>query len=169
MIAWLKKWIGRDLAHDLYHPKGRMIYQFFNGKEVIRIDPMVLYKRLADLGPELDADIRGARSESKFAPAAYESMITKIRSVFDVKSLAEGGLTESETVELFDHFLKYNDGLKKNSAAFVTSSARSETSAPSSVAGPATWSSTDSGCAASGSGTVKPVPSPLGPELPSVS
>ncbi len=169
MIAWLKKWIARDLAHDLYHPKGRMIYQFFNGEEVIRIDPMVLYKRLADIGPELDVDIRVARSESKAAPAAYESMITKIRSVFDVKSLAEGGLTEAETVELFDHFLAYNSNLKKNSAVSATSSARSETSAPSSAAGPATWSSTDSGSIASGSGTAKPAPSPLGPELPSVS
>lgn len=163
MFAWLRKWFGQD-DFDQYRPRERLIYQYFNGREAVRADPMLLYKKLMEVGPELDIDIKVANSPSKDANKAYESMVAKIRQVFDLKPLADGGLTETETVELLDHFIRYNESIKKK----VKTSPTSSTSlAASATANSATNGSTACGSAASVASTSRPKSSLTEPVSPS--
>ena len=169
MFTWLKKWLGNRLSrepHDLFHPQERAIYRYFNGKELITTDPMVLYKKIMEIAPELDIDIKVANSQSKDAGKSYESMLIKIRNVFTIKSLVEGGLTETETVQLLDHFVSFNERIKKNSPAYATSSESLGASAAYSAEVPTTSNTTPSGSTANDYSTGRPESSPLEPASP---
>lgn len=166
MFTWLTRWFSHEPL-DLYHPKQRRIYGYWNGREVVHIDPMILYKKVMDVGPELDIDIKLARSISKEAGKGYENMLAKFRKIFDVATLAEGGLTEEETVELFDHFIAYNENQKKSTNSSVTRSTDSATSSPSSARDQITEPSTDCGSTAAAAFTGTPRPSALASSPPS--
>ncbi len=146
--------------YDVYEPRQRQIYSYFDGQRVIKADPVVLFKRLADVGPELDVDYRVARSQSKDARKAHDAMVAKIYRVFNIKPLAEGGLTETEATELLDHFITFNEAIKKKSSHFATYSTNSEVSEPSLADSLVTENSTVCGSAAEESSIVNPEPSP---------
>lgn len=151
MFRWLFNLLSRFSAkkledsYELYHPRERMIYRYFNGKEDVAVDPIQLSKKMAEIWPELVVDIKVARSQSKDSAKAHDSLVAGIRDLFNVKSLEDGGLTELETIQLLDHFLAYTEDVKKNlspsatlwnsSGAFVNSSEENQPTLNSSVSG----------------------------------
>lgn len=168
MFKKLFGWLSGGGRGDLYHPRDRLIYRYFDGQREVAADPMVLYKLLMDVGPEIGIDMKVAASPSKDAGKAHDKMVQKIRGAFGVLPLKDGGLTDLESVELLQHFLVFVDAIKKNSSPLPTSPGETPApSAPSSVAGPPTPSSSGSGSTGGGSSTVGPPPSPSGPPPPS--
>ena len=156
------KSIVAEEPYDIYRPKERLIYQYWDGSKMVCADPMVLYKRMMAVGPELSIHIKVSQSTSKDAGKAHEALVVKTREIFSVKTLDENGLTEVEAIELLDHFLTYCEHVKKNSSAFLTSST---SSAPSESSGesPSTGNSSASGSTAEGPSTAEPEPSLTAP------
>lgn len=179
---WFASWFTKTPAlpqesFDLYFPSEREIYTYSpDGIHLRKVDPLPIYKRIMAIGPELSVDIKVSKSPMKDASKAHDEAIRKIREVFDLVPLDQGGLTEQEAMDLLNHFLAYCDYIKKNSSQYQTSPATTSSpisppSPPSGDAGsthaPATMSSSDSGSTDKDSSTAMPVPSPLEQESPS--
>lgn len=147
--------------YDLYHPAERSIYHYWNGKERIDADPMVIYKRLMEISSDLSVDIKVAASTSKDNYKKHDCMIEGIAKVFQVESLGKGGLTNIETIDLLNHFLNFCDRVKKNSNLFPTSSISSVDFKTSIAEDQPTTNSSDSGSTEKESSTAEPPPSPL--------
>lgn len=131
---------------DLYHPKERLIYAYFTGKEIIKADPMILYRKFKDKEVLIDSAIKAIRGpESKWKEPERINFIKYIREIFDLKSFEEEGLTELELSDLFNHFLTYCGDVKKNSNQSQTSSTPTEDSKSSSEADQPISNSSDSG------------------------
>lgn len=151
---WRWLWGGpSEEPFDLYRPRERLIYRYFDGKRVVDADPMELFRRQADVGPELSAHIKGAFSPLKTAPQEYQWMLEKIRTIFGVAPFKDGGLTDLETVDLLNHFLVWQGRLKKNSSPPPTlpeapSGPTPAPISPSPDVGPPTSSSSGSGSTA---------------------
>lgn len=147
--------------YDLFMPEERLIYHYWNGQDIVAMDPLVLYKKMQQVGPELSIDMVVAHSASKDANTAHTGLVVKIRNIFNVKNLGEGGLSEFETVQLLDHFLIYCESLKKNMSSYATSPmVTSSHSVPSTAARQPTTSSVGSGSTESVPSTGEPVPLP---------
>ena len=166
MLAWLKSWFRSQDPFDAYQPGERLIYKYFDGTKMVRADPLVLYKWYAFHGPELLVDLKVSGSPSKDANSAHTSAVAKIREMFEVKTLKEGGLSDFEVMDLLDHFLYYCDHIKKKSNRLRTPSTPSAASNGTSQDGQASFSTLASGSAASVPGTGKPEPSPMGQPSP---
>ncbi len=165
---WFKKFTSDE--DDIYRPKERLIYSYHDGKELRKADPMTLYKRLLAKGPELGVDMKVMASPLKEAPQAHERFLDKIRDVFAVKRYEEGGLTEVETLDLFDHFLEYAERLKKKGSPPPTLlTVTPDPSASSPVENPTTPNTSDSGLTANVPSIVSPPPPPSEPASPSAS
>ena len=172
LIRLLLRLLGRgdEIAHEFYLPKERLVYRYEKSQgEWVSADPILLWKRLMEVAPGLRADMATAELPSKFADIAQERALDAIRGIFDVKPLdGEGkGLTQDETLELFDHYLIWTQRLKKAGSRFATFFRKSADSNLSSVESPATSSSSESGSTESDSNTDQPQPSPSEPESPS--
>lgn len=160
MLAWLRSlFIGKG-SYDLYKPTERRIYNFFNGKGTVRADPVHLWKRMMEKGPEIDINRRVATSKSKDAVKAHGELINNIHWLFSTEPLSAGGLTDEEAVQLLDHFLNYCEESKKNSKLSATSSPNWEDSEASSAGDQPTTNSSASGPTDNGSPTVPPPLSP---------
>lgn len=128
MFNWLISWFSKKEEKGAgYSPKERQIYQYFageydsNGEQIFRKqDPMVLWKDLMEVYPFLDIDLKVARSQHSDNRKCWDHAVKTIRELFNVKSLAEGGLGEIETMELLDSFVDYVIELKKNSNQMPT-------------------------------------------------
>ena len=146
---------------DLFQPEQRLIFSYFDGTTtLVKADPMVLYRKMMEVGPELSVDISVARSASKDADVAYDKMLTKIRKVFGTKLFEEGGLTESETVALFDKFNIYCEEIQKKTKNLVTSQTETpSTSQPFIPGGPLTPNGSASGSTANAPSTAGQRPS----------
>lgn len=144
-ISWLKSLFSSSHSLDMYKPNERNIYKYHNGQSWIRADPMVLYKRIMEKAPEIQVEMSVSNSISKDAIKAHSDLINRLRGIFDIKTLEAGGLTESEVIQLFDHFMEYVDTIKKNSRKLATPQEESKASKTSSVEGPPTPSSSESG------------------------
>lgn len=145
---------------DIYKPRERRIYYYFDGAKQVAADPMVLYKRLMSKEPDLSFDMKLATSESKDATKGHNNAVAKLRDVFSVKPLEEGGLTELEAIDLFDHFMEWSGMVKKNSSPSATSPTATLGSTGSSLEGsPPSPNSLGSGSTASEPSTEEPVPS----------
>lgn len=164
---------GDDLA--CYHPGERVIYSYFDGEKTVGADPAVLHTRVMDVGPDLDVDIQLSQSPSKDAKLGHQQMLKKIRGIFNVKPWEEGGLTETETVNLLNHFLAFCGWVKKNTSGpatspGTTSHSSASPSGPGGPADPATRSSSGSASTASdsrtGGRTSSPTESPSAPDSP---
>jgi len=162
LLGWLRSLLVKNTPTspvDVYDVKERLIYSYFDGQKLVRVDPLVYYRRVMDKGPELDLDIKLANSPSKASEKGRLGVLTKIRSIFGVKPFEEGGLTESETTDLLDHFLLYCESLKKNSNP--TPIPPTATSAPTASSSPVpspTPNTSDSGSTATVSSTEPLVP-----------
>lgn len=170
-LSWLvRKIVGTaecmpyfDEGVALYHPGERLIYRYFDGKETKAADPLVLYKRWRQVWPELSTDLKVATSRllpDKDTIPAHEHAVKHMRWIFNVKSLAEGGLTDSEMEDLLYHFLEYSDRLKKDSPPSPTSSTPMGGWNGSSADGLGMSNSSDSGSAEGEPGSVVLGPSP---------
>jgi hypothetical protein len=157
---WLLNRFARDDQYEVYRPKERLIYSYFDGKNIVHADPISTYKRLMAVGPELSVRIKLANSPSNAAGQAHEELLRDIRKVFGVKALDEGGLTEIETVDLLDHFLIYCARVKKKQNPWPMPSTPTAASPTTSAAGPATANSSGSGSVENASPTGVPPPSP---------
>ena len=170
MFGWAKRLFSRKPAEDfaVYNPAERVIYSYFDGEKVVKADPMVLYRNLHDIGAVLDMDMKGARSQSSRAGEYHAEMIRKMRGIFAVKPLEQGGLTESETENLFWHFFEFCETVKKNSRSIRTNATEASSPTPASPGeSPATGPSSASTSTAEGPSTEGPSPSPSVPESPS--
>jgi hypothetical protein len=166
---WLSRLFGFLLApfrprpEDVYFPRERTIYRYWTGKGVRSGDPMVLYKRMMEVGPALSIDIKLAQSQSKDAKKGHDRMISTIRDIFFLDGLDKGGLSEIETAQVLDHFLRFCERIKKKQNPLPTISTPSEDSTPTSEEKPpATEPSSDSGSAEKDPPTGEPVLSPTG-------
>ena len=157
---WVRSWLNRGDDDDALYSLGeRFIYRYNNGQKVVRADPMRLYKAVMQVGPELEIDIKVSKSPSKDAANAHQQALLKLRDIFAVKPLEEGGLTEIETFRLFDHFMAFCGVQKKSSSPPPTSpDAPSPPTPPSPAEGPPTPKPSDSGSTASDSSSEKPTP-----------
>lgn len=172
LVRFFRRLFGLgEFRTDVYHPRDRMIYCYFDGQQEVAADPLLLYRSMMDVGPELSINIKVANSPMKDAGAAHVKMLEQIRGIFGVRPYEQGkgGLTEHETVSLLDHFLLYCSSIKKNMKPSVTSSVSpAAASADSPAAPPPTPSISDSGSIAAGLSTAPPPPPPSGPVSPSV-
>lgn len=121
VISWLASWFRRSDGDDLYRPSQRLIYRYFDGKRTVKADPLILYKRLMEVSPELSIDAKVSLSDLKDAPKAHDALIAKVQKIFDLKPLCDGGLTQVEAINLLVHFIEYTGMLKKNSSPPATS------------------------------------------------
>lgn len=166
---WFRKEESIPVGGVMYRPKDRMIFGYYDGEKEVLADPMILYKRIMDIGTELSVEMKVMRSKSKGARAAHDSAVAKLRKVFDVKSLEDGGLTEVECLELFDVFINYCDLVKKNSSPTPTSATETSASTRStSEEIPPTSNISDSGSTKEESSTAMPTQPTSEPVLPSV-
>lgn len=122
---------------DVYQPRERAIYRYFDGQKQVSADPLALHYRYCDRSGDLGVMARVANSICKDAGKAFLDVVRYIREIFELKPVAEGGLTDNEAVELLAHFLRYIETVKKNSPpSSMSAPATSAPSAPSSDAGP---------------------------------
>jgi len=151
---------------DLFLPSERMIYSYFDGKEVVHRDPIVLHRKVTEVGQELAVDIKASDNKlsNKIAAEGHKGTIEKVKKIFGVTAYEESkgeGLTEAELLALLDHFLTYCQLVKKNSNPLSTSSTATSPSTVPSPAGPSpTTSSSDSGSTDSGGTISAPTSSP---------
>lgn len=143
MFGWFKK------RNDIYSPKERKIFSYFDGKRTVQADPLALYKRVMDKGPSLSIDIAVSQSQSKDAAKAQKELVENIRKIFNIEFLTneiecEGTLTDVEVLNLLDMFMDYTADVKKNSK---TSLIMPTTTLPSSTSkdDQATINTSDSG------------------------
>lgn len=153
---------------DLFDPEERMIYTHLVGftpdgeKVFAQKDPMALWRKLMEQGAAIDADIKVARSPSKAAAERYAALAAKLRAIFDVKPLGQGGLSDPLLMQLFAHFIAYGETLKKNPPP--TSTPPSGTSPPGpptpapAASSPDTPSTSDSGSTDTAPSTGSPTP-----------
>jgi hypothetical protein len=138
MFRWVKTVFGGPDSFSTYSPRQRKIFSYFTGKGTVQADPMVLFKRVADKGQDIDTDKRVSqyidRNGQQLAGAreAHENLMSNLRWVFSVEEFDKGGLTEAEVVSLFDCFMSYCEELKKNSKTQQITSPPSEPSLPTS-------------------------------------
>lgn len=175
--AWAEKKAGPDapagaapspsMQDDLFLPAARLIYSYYAGTEggeaiIRKADPVALYKRVLEHGPEIDVDRKVAQSRSKDALASHARLVTRLRDVFNVRPYEQGGLTEAELEALLDHFLLFMLRTKKGGDQPQTPPAATGSGTQSTAGGgggpPATPASSASGSAASGSSTAPPSP-----------
>lgn len=172
MWTWLKSFFVRDRL-DIYSPKERLIYKFFNGERMVTIDPIVLNQRVMDAWPDMSIPMKIAMSSSKAAKQGRIDAVNKIREVFMLKPLTNGievvnTLTDVEAINLLTAFLTYCGNVKKNSPTLPTMSKPTEDFKPTSGNAPPTSSTSDSGSTENECLTEKPVPSNTESVSPSV-
>ncbi len=112
-----------EIAEDLtvFQAKNLRIYTYFNGTEMVKADPMVLFKKWMERAGDLDGDFAIIRVGQMGADEAYEKALGRIRAIFDIKPLVDGGLDEDSTFDLFYHFIRYIEEVKKNLKSLPTS------------------------------------------------
>lgn len=141
--------------------RGRAIFRFWDGERKRSIDPMVVYRRLND-HPRFDWDsdpklFENIGDERPLIRQAAENAIQKCveatRDAFEVRAfdgIGGGGLTEVETMSLFESFCGYMGVLKKNTDQPQTSQPSTDSRNPN---GSHTKNSSDSGSISTGSQT----------------
>lgn len=129
MLSYIKSWFKKDELYedfnelDLYTEDERLIFSFFDGQKVRKVDPLPLFRRYLDISTDLEADFQAFESPipNKFAPQAYLNAIGRLRKMFEVEPFDKGGLTEIELRRTFDEFMIFCQIIKKKSKEFQTS------------------------------------------------
>lgn len=192
MLKWIKGWftekqeqpvqtpapVTTDITDvgNLYSLQERSIYGYFRGEKdtndepvIVWTDPLAMWKKLMEHGPELSVRMKVAFSPSKGNVQAHTELVKQIRDAFGIKPFEEGGLTEAECVYLLDHFLTYIGTIKKNSSEPPTPP--EEETSPTSVSPsedfPITKSGSDLNSTTNEGGCDTQALSPSAPESPS--
>lgn len=150
---------------ELYTPAERGIYRYCPRHDgdtscLVRADPMVLWKRISAVITDLSIDFKVAASPSKDASTAHTAVVRRLREIFQLPPFEEGGLTESQCLDLWNHFNEYCHAVKNGFSQSSTRSNSSGAGEPSSTDAPPTPSSSQPGSAASDSSTAAPASSP---------
>lgn len=180
MFGWLKRLFSKPRL-DVYHPRERLIFRYFNGHRTVLADPLVLCQRVSSRGKELDRLQVVARStliQPKVAEEHRVEYVAHLRDVFKIPPLVdsfevgEGGratLTDTEVEGLLDQFMWFCDSVKKNSKQLRTTYESSQ-EPPETTSEPAASPTSPT----SGSGSTEPTapseppaPSPTGSGSPS--
>ena len=134
MFNWLRNMFKRDKENsfDFYKPKERKLYKYWDGQKIVEEDPMILWKRMMEVRPELITSIKLSQSIHKDAVLGHNDMVSYMRKIFFVKPYGEGGLTESELSNLFDHFMSFCWTVKKKVNTYATSATETSPSTESS-------------------------------------
>lgn len=121
-FSWLASFFRASQPRlDLWVPRERLIFAYFDGGKIVSDDPLEIWRRLAEVGPELAQDIEVGRCQKvEWALPAQDEIAAKLRNIFGVKTVKEGGLGRVELAELFDRFMLYTSELKKNSSLTAT-------------------------------------------------
>ena len=168
MFASIWNWVRNRFASspsqwDVYNPPERGIYSYFNGENLVKADPMLLYRRMKDRWSDMSVSFKVARSGSHIGGGynkAQDDVIRYIREIFDLKEFANGGLTIAMCLDLLTHFRNYTETLKKNSRKSpIRPIATSRPSAPSLEENRGTPNSSDCGSTANAPSTADPLPS----------
>ncbi len=129
-FSWLKSFFNKteESYKDIYSLEERVVFSYFDGKETIHADPMVLYKRIMAEWGDLDTELKVAESPSKDANKMYNMALERLRKLFDLKTpsnplqaVKEGCLQEGEVYNIFNRFIGFCNNLKKNSSSTQTS------------------------------------------------
>lgn len=148
MFQWLFSLFSKTNSNDVfctYKPEERLIYSYWNGKELIKADPMTLYKKVMSHGAEISIDWKVSSSVSKDAISSHSNLIKRLREIFEIPPFQSDGLTESELIDLLDHFLSFVNIVKKNSSISATLPNSMELSLTSSETESPTTNSSDCG------------------------
>lgn len=160
LLTWLLSLFAKD-KYAMYSPKEREIYCYFNGEKAVRADPMPLFKSIMDQYNDLSIDFKMAAMPSKDASKAWDNAVGRVRAIFGIKKLEDGGLTERETVDLYNHFWDFIEAVKKNSPSYQTPPADGlPTSASCTPVCPIIPNTSDSGLTEAVSKTDLPEPLP---------
>lgn len=164
MFSWL-----RGQRDDVYRPRERRIWTYFNGERMVVADPQMLWSAIVAVGPSLSLDFKVAASISQDAPNAHTRVVATIRRIFKLRDMVdgfelpqEGTLTNGEACDLFDAFVIYVQKLKKNSPpTAIFAETTSPPIASSSAEGPATKPGSPSGSCATATNIASPAPSAM--------
>jgi hypothetical protein len=114
----IRKWWGKlkslfkrkeaQQQPDYYYPTDRHIFSYFNGEKEVKVDPIVLYRKMIPHKKVIFAE-NPSPFDSLLSddPKGYIDAISKIREVFDLKSFEEGGVTEVKCFEVLNSFIDY--------------------------------------------------------------
>jgi hypothetical protein len=145
---------------DGFRPAARCIYRYHDGRRWVRADPIRIQRELlTDPDLSLETDLKLAMAETPETAAAVGRVVNAVRRAFRVTSFADGGLLDTECIELLGHFAAFLQELKKKVGFWPTSATPT---APASSAGDSLTPSGPASCS-TGSG------SPAGAALPSPS
>lgn len=115
-FRWLASLFRRSDPFNMFTVKERLIYHYWDGQRMVSVDPMELFKKLIDVAPKVYVDAKVVKFGMKDAPAKQKELIESVRGMFGIKPYDQGGLTETESMELFYHFLEFTERIKKNSS-----------------------------------------------------
>ena len=171
MFGWLASWF-RD-RDDIYSPKERLIFSYFNGERAVKADPQVLWERLMAVGLGLSIDIKVGTSIHPDSAKARTNAVATVRDIFKLAPLVgglevEGTLSDSEACDLLDRFMLWAESLKKNSSLLATLPGEGlPTSGLPSAGSLPMPNGSDSGSIGNGRGTETPGPLPMESPSPS--
>lgn len=113
-----------NLLRRFLFNRNRKIFRFWNGRRVCWADPVECWRELlADEHFDMARDAALMElPERVVADVAWVKCVNAVRRVFHVSTADDGGLTESECVDLFRAFCVYVHALKKNSNPTPTQS-----------------------------------------------
>lgn len=167
MLAHIRKWLkgafgsnGHVGAQTLYSRHEQLCYSYWDGEKDVKADPMVLWLALMDVWPDLLVDMKLANSPHSKASLGWKGQVEKARKVFSIKPFAEGGLTETGSMDVLYDYWGWCEDLKKNYPQIPTSpEATSPTSESTSAASPPTESTSASISTEAGNSTEGPTAS----------
>ncbi len=113
MFNWLRRWkLWRQ-------SRTRAIFPYWDGQKWRTADPITIYRAIKshpDFNLERHPEMHDAGDDE-----ATLICLKAARDIFGVKSLQEGGLTETETIDLLGAYFEWISDVKKNISTSLTS------------------------------------------------
>lgn len=103
MFNWIRRW---------YRNRNRAIFRYWDGQRWRAADPIEIYRGIKQ-HPEFNID-RHPQLHDAGDDDATRICLQATRDVFGVKPFAEGGLTETETIEVLGTYFDWIQRVKKN-------------------------------------------------------
>lgn len=161
MFKWITRVFRKKAVHEL-SPRERGIFSYWDGSRQRFADPIEICRAFED-HPSFDpySDPKYADKQDAIGREAYRKMLQGIRDVLGVQSLGQHngtpvGLTEQETMNLWETYLQFMEELKKNTSRYQTGS---QHTASSPEENSTTKRTSDSGSTASDQSSSEPNPS----------
>lgn len=128
MFAWFKKLFGKKQGNNGWIPQERLIYEYFDGSGIRKVDPMPLYAKVVERRAVLVSAWTVAKVDSGFSIQAQNDLVNTCREIFTIPKLGPNSeieyqvgektvktLSDVECITLLDNFLTWTEGVKKNS------------------------------------------------------